>query len=79
METVTVVVRYGDGRLIKGSTQNFFPTKKLFHLTPVDDPSGKAIEVSIADLKAIFMVLDFVGHPEYKERKRYVEGENPSM
>ena len=30
------------------------------------------------DLKAIFMVLDFDGHPPYKERKKYVEGEKPS-
>jgi hypothetical protein len=78
MEKVKVVVRHSDGRLIKGFTQDFFPTKKLFHLTPVDNPPGKPIEVSIEDPKAIFMVLDFVGHPLYKEQKKYVEGEKPS-
>jgi len=78
MEKVKVVVRYSCGRLIKGFTQDFFPAKKLFHLTPVDNPSGEPIEVSIEDLKAIFMVLDFVGHPLYKERKKYVEEEKPS-
>ena len=78
MEKVRVVVRYSCGRIIKGFTQDFFPTKKLFHLTPVDNPFGKPIEVFIEDLKAIFIVLDFAGHPLYKERKKYVAGENPS-
>jgi hypothetical protein len=77
MEKVKVVVRYSCGRLAKGFTQDFFPTKKLFHLTPVDNPSGKPTEVFIEDLKAIFMVRDFVGQPVYKERKN-VEGEKPS-
>jgi hypothetical protein len=78
MEKVKVVVRYSCGRVIKGFTQDFFPTKKLFHLTPVDNPSGGAIEVSIDDLKAIFMVRDFIGHSLYKERKKYIEEEKPS-
>ena len=78
MEKVKVVVRYGSGRLIKGFTQDFFPTKNLFHLSPIDNPSGTPIEVSIDDLKAIFMVGDFIGHSLYEERKKYVEGEKPS-
>jgi hypothetical protein len=30
------------------------------------------------DLKAIFMVRDFTGDSLYKERKKYIEGEQPS-
>ena len=30
------------------------------------------------DLKAIFMVRDFIGHSLYKERKKYIEGEELS-
>jgi len=78
MEKVKVVVRYSGGRVIKGFTQDFFPAKKLFHLTPTDNPAGEPIEVSIDDLKAIFMVGDFTGQPQYRERKKYVEGEKPS-
>ncbi len=78
MEKVKLVVRYGDGRLIKGFTQDFFPTKDLFHLTLLDNPSGGPIEVSMKDLKAIFMVVDFVGRPQHEDRKKYVEGEKPS-
>ena len=78
MERVKVVVRYSDGRLIKGSTQDFYPNKERFHLIPADDPPCRAIEVSMNDLKAIFMVRDFTGDPLYKERKKYIEGEKPS-
>ena len=78
MEKLKVVVRFSNGRLLKGFTQDFFPTKKLFHLAPVDNPSGQPIEVLMADLKAIFIVEDFLGYPLYDERKKYVEGEKPS-
>ena len=78
VERVKVVARYSDGRLIKGFTQDFFPTKERFHLTAADNPSGGPIEVSINDLKAIFMVRDFIGDPLYKERKKYPEEEKPS-
>jgi hypothetical protein len=78
MEKVKVVVRFSDGKLIKGFTQDFFPNKERFHLIPADNPSGGAIEVSMKDLKAIFMVRDFIGHSLYKERKKYTEGEKPS-
>ena len=78
MEKVKVVARFSDGKLIKGFTHDFFPNKKLFHLTPVDNSSGEPIEVSIADLKAIFIVGDFIGHPLYKERKKYIDDEKPS-
>jgi hypothetical protein len=78
MEKVKVVVRYSDGKLIKGFTQDFFPNKERFHLIPADNPSGGTIEVSMKDLKAIFMVRDFIGDSLYKERKKYIEREKPS-
>ena len=78
MEKVKVVVRYSDGKLIKGFTEDFFPNKERFHLIPANNPSGGPIEVSMKDLKAIFMVRDFIGNSLYKERKRFIEGEKPS-
>jgi hypothetical protein len=74
METVKVVVRYTDGRVLKGVTQNFFPNKDRFHLFLADKPSGPATEVLIKDLKAVFIVRDFGGNPEYKERKDFGVG-----
>jgi len=76
MERIKVVVHYTNGEVIKGFTQDFFPNKNLFHLYPVTDPAAEAIEVSMKELKAVFFVRDFVGNPEYNERKNYIEGEN---
>ena len=78
MEPIKVVVRYRDGRVIKGSTQDFFPNRDRFHLFLTDKPSGEAIEVFRKDLKAIFMVRDFIGEPLHDERKRFIGGEKPS-
>jgi hypothetical protein len=74
MEKVKVVVRYSDGRLIKGFTEDFFPNKERFRLMPANNHSGGAIEVSIKDLKAIFMVRDFIETVCIKSEK-YIEGE----
>ena len=73
-----VVVKYLSGKVIKGFMQNFSPNKDRFHLMPADTPSGGSIEVLVKHLKAIFVVRDFVGNPQYDERKKYVEGERPS-
>jgi hypothetical protein len=78
MEKVKIIVRYSDGRLIKGFTEDFFPNKERFHVIRADNPSGGAIEVSTKDLKAIFLVRDFTGDSLYNERKKYLDGENPS-
>jgi hypothetical protein len=75
MERLKVVARYKDGKVIKGFTHDFFPNKDRFHLFPPDDPSANGIEVVISRLKAVFMVRDFNGNPQYNERKEYTEGE----
>jgi hypothetical protein len=78
MEPTKVVVRYVNGKVIKGFMQNFFPNKDRFHLIPLDKHSGETIEVFIERLKAIFVVRDFNGNPQYHERKNYITGENPT-
>ena len=78
MEKVKVVARYRDGNVIKGFTNDFFPNKDRFHLFPSDNLSASGIEVVISKLKAVFIVGDFIGNPEYKERKEYNEGEKTS-
>jgi hypothetical protein len=70
-EPIKVVVRYTNGRLIKGFTYDFFPNKDRFHVTPADHMLGKPIEVVVHDLKAVFVVRDFVGNPHHVERKTY--------
>jgi hypothetical protein len=78
MEPIKVVLRYADGKVIKGVTQDFFPNKDRFHLYPVDRPQGEPMEILVKDLKAVFFVRDFIGNSQYNERKEYVEGEKPS-
>ncbi len=75
MEPVKVVMRYADGRLIKGYTSDFFPNKPLFHVRPIEsEPADKGIEVSSKELKAVFFVKDFTGNPAYNEKKHFAEG-----
>ena len=76
MEPIKIVVRYADGKVMKGFTQDFFPNKDRFHLIPSDKPSGETMEIIVKQLKAVFVVRDFSGNSQYVERKRYVEGED---
>jgi hypothetical protein len=70
MEPIKLVARFLNGGVIKGYTQNFFPDKPFFHITPLDPTiSGSPIEVQVKDLKAIFFVRDFLGNRKYQEQK----------
>ena len=72
MELVKMVLRFNDGRLIKGYSQDFFPNKPSFHLYPVQPEASKeATEISIKDLKGVFFVRDFEGDREYQEQKGF--------
>ena len=76
MEPSRIVVRYLDGSTLKGYTQNFFPNKPVFHLTPADAGKGP-VEVSLDRLKAIFFVRDFTGDRTFQEKKEPAPGEKP--
>ena len=62
-----IVARYADGRTIKGTTVDFFPTKDLFHVNISDENGPRLAEVSVKDLKALFFVKDFAGRPERRK------------
>ena len=67
-----IVVRYQDGRMSKGYTSNFMPTKDIFHLLPLDAPAGsKPLDVYVNVLKAVFFVKDFNGDSQYQEKKTF--------
>jgi hypothetical protein len=78
MEPAKMVVRYANGTVARGFIQNFSPNKDFFYLTPADNSSGPPIYVSMKRLKALFVVRDFHGNPQFKERNFFMEGENPS-
>jgi hypothetical protein len=64
------VVRYQDGRVVKGYTRDFMPNKEFFHLAPMDAPAdAKPIVISIRELKAVFFVKDFTGDRQYNDNK----------
>jgi hypothetical protein len=75
MEAAKVVVRYANGKVIKGFTQDFFPNKDRFHLRPLSQETETTLDVQIKDLKAVFFVQNFDGNAQYAERKVYGEEE----
>jgi small nuclear ribonucleoprotein (snRNP)-like protein len=78
MDPSKIVARYRDGRTLKGTTQNFFPTKPVFHVKRLGGAGpGDLVEVNIEDLKAIFFVRDFTGNKTHVERKKLAQGDRP--
>lgn len=75
MKSAKIVVRYADGRIIKGYTEDFLPTKPFFYMHPIDiDTPNEIIEVLVQDLKGVFFVRDFDGDPNYKEQRNFPDG-----
>ena len=78
MEPSKIVARYRDGRTLKGTSQNFFPNKPVFHINRLGkSDTGDVIEVKVDELKAVFFVKDFTGNPRHNERKKPAPGERP--
>lgn len=60
-----VVTHYTDGKILKGITYDFNPTKTFFHLAK--NNTGKdTVTVATENLKALFFVKSFEGNKEYK-------------
>ncbi len=66
-----VVVRYLDGRMIKGTTRDFTPGRPTFHVVPHGDDRAAAVEVTLEPLKAVFFVKSLEGNPAHKERMTF--------
>ena len=64
METNKVVVRFKDGSIMKGKTNDFFPNKTSFHLETLN---GETQQIQVEQLKAFFLVRDFEGNKTYDE------------
>lgn len=61
-----IVIRFADGKIMKGTTEDFYPNKEIFHVK--DKENGGYHEIRVGDLKAVFFVRSFEGSSEYKER-----------
>ena len=72
MKAQNVVVRYQDGRLLKGTTLDFNPPGPTFHVRLADageDVPG--VLVNLNELKAVFFVRDLAGDRTHVDRKRF--------
>lgn len=65
-----VVVHYLNGRLVKGTTQDFFPNRPLFHIQPLGGAAAE--EVRARDLKAVFFVKDYEGNQTRRDLRGFV-------
>jgi hypothetical protein len=61
-----IIVRFTDGKVLKGTTADLFPNKSVFHLK--DKDSGIIQEIDIVYLKAVYFVKCFDGNPNYQEK-----------
>jgi hypothetical protein len=66
-----IVVHYLNGKLVRGTTQDFFPNRPLFHLAPL---AGPTLEVRCRELKAIFFVNDLLGDSKRHDLRGFVTG-----
>lgn len=62
-----VVARFVDGRVLKGTTQDFSPHKPIFHLLVRDNPLARGLVVPVGELKALFFVRTYEGNPKHVE------------
>jgi hypothetical protein len=72
-----IVVRYADGKLVKGYTFDFAPGRRCFHVFTARDASSDPIPIQLSELKAVFLVREFAGNAQYSERKSFADGARP--
>ncbi|MBI4686459.1 MAG: hypothetical protein HY756_01535 [Nitrospirae bacterium] len=65
MQLTKVVARFKDGSLLKGKSYDFSPQKTSFSIMTLN---GEKINISIEQLKAIFIVRSFEGNKNHKDR-----------
>jgi hypothetical protein len=74
-----VVARYQDGRIVKGTTYDFGPQKKGFHVVPLGEEGRKATEVLFSDLKAVFFVKSLEGKQDHPSAREGIEEKTEPM
>ena len=63
-----VVARLADGSMVKGSTEDFFPERPLFHVQTKSDGTKS---VRMRDLKAVFFVRSLSGDPAHNKSREF--------
>lgn len=70
--TNLVVAHFLDGRLLKGTSLDVTPTKPVCHVRTAD---RGMVEVSLAELKALYFVRSAEGNPAHQYADAPVEGD----
>jgi len=67
-----VVIKYKDGKMLKGWVEEFKPQRDSFILFPLFEYSKeKNLVINFESLKAIFFVKDFTGNKDYKKVRTF--------
>ncbi len=67
-----IVVRYLNGKIVKGFTTDFMPNKEMFHLAVADaQPGSPLVTVNLKECKALFFVRDFDGDATRNDKKEF--------
>jgi len=70
-----IVVRYLDGRLLKGFCQDFHTARPTFHVSAaMSGLDARPVLVPMHQLKAVFFVRDFNGDPGHVEQRTFDHG-----
>ena len=69
-----IVVHSRDGKLLKGTTRDFFPNRPHFHVQPAD--GSAPVEVRCKTLKAAFFVREFDGNPKRQDTVGFLTSPN---
>ena len=66
-----IIVKYKDGKIVKGWSTDFGPNKEIFHLHPLEEYGKDILEIEISSLKAVFFVKDYKGEKNYKKVRTF--------
>jgi len=73
MEQQKIVLRYVDGKILKGYSLDFNPTRPFFHLQMQSQaPGNQPLKIELKDLKAVFFVKTYEGNKHHKKRKGFL-------
>jgi len=61
-----IIVRFTDGKILKGTTVDLLPNKSVFHLN--ENETGAIHKIDIVNLKAIYFVKSFGGNKDYQDK-----------
>lgn len=72
MHKKKAVVKYKDGKILKGWIEDFRLDRETFMLFPLIEYSEKdRMEINFNSLKAVFFVKDFLGDKNYKKVRTF--------